>query len=626
MVMVVAGGPNFMLKLHGAKLHLPVSSALGMKARPTLEPDRSYHAGPPHTARLPATHSATLTSSTARLTALQRMAHTGARTLPAVMQLKSPQERRDAEQGFLDNHHKLFLGQVVGGRIGDANGNALATLTAGAFVIYSGAIRDNFTYKDSGHTIEQDRVFGAVVTNAAGQLKNRAEWVTGWIKYGDIKPDYVASQALQTRERAVSGGATVFAALNAIAQNGTLHFADHRTSQAPKAIRAWVEHQATGENGETALAAFETRMPLSHGNDALQTEAANGADAILDPQHELGLSKLSVQADPNSFYAKFVAYLAENANALPGTMAKDHEMRSTWTGGPRASQGQDWLKSFGRQLNNEKVVAITGSQIVNIFVNRAAPTWSSYEANYQHHMQSKGFQVKNTDWTVAALRGDDDAIQRIHDLTQPRPGEMYLFHGTSRESVFNIAKTGFDPEFGNFSFAKGYGKTGYGSDFTDQFAKALAYAEPTKVSQDQNAQSRKYVIVARVFVGHSHDAGDQARRTRGNLEMTQDNLNYEQSRGNKPKAQGIGQRWLGQASETVAASYNSGDPLHSTLQHRVFDLSLDAEQGQGLLAMHRQFRDTSVVISDAIQIYPAYIIEATVPTQYVRKGRRTLVG
>jgi hypothetical protein len=297
-------------------------------------------------------------------------------------------------------------------------------------------------------------------------------------------------------------------------------------------------------------------------------------------------------------------------------------LRNTWTGGDRARDGQRWLDSYHKDLDRAKIVAITGSNVVNIFVNRAAPTWAAYEANYKHH--AVGFQPKATDWQPAqTLRNTDQAVLRIRNLTQPRPGEMYLFHGTSRANVFNIAKSGFDPEYVNYTWGKGYGKTGYGTAFTDQYAKALAYAPPTLIGQGQNAEYRHYVLVARVFVGHSHDAGDRARRTRGNLEMTQDNLNYDLSRGNKPRAQGEGKPHLGLASATVAASIAQGDPLHSTFQHRTFNLTLEAEQGQGAAPLSQHaYRDTSVVISDAIQMYPAYIIEATIPAHHMRRGRR----
>jgi hypothetical protein len=542
--------------------------------------------------------------------------------LPAVLQLKTPAQRRLDEASFFADHHRLFVGQVSGGSMRNAEGQRQTALPQGAFVVYHGGIRDNFEYRDSGHTIAQDRVFAALVTTASGQLQTSNHWVKGWIKYSDITPDYAASQTLQARDGAVNGAATVHAALNSMAQNNRLSLAAHRTARAPAAIRAWVESRVSGQNGDMEIDDLQRPMPASHGAQAIPTEAPNGADAVLDPQHDLGLAKISASADPNSFYGQFTAFLSENAANMPGTMAKDHELRNTWTGGDRARDGQRWLDSYQKDLDRAKFVAITGSNVVNIFVNRAAPTWAAYEANYLHH--AVGFQPKATDWQPAqTLRNTDQAVLRIRNLTQPRPGEMYLFHGTSRANVFNIAKSGFDPEYVNYTWGKGYGKTGYGTAFTDQYAKALAYAPPTLIGQGQNAEYRHYVLVARVFVGHSHDAGDRARRTRGNLEMTQDNLNYDLSRGNKPRAQGEGKPHLGLASATVAASIAQGDPLHSTFQHRTFNLTLEAEQGQGAAPLSQHaYRDTSVVISDAIQMYPAYIIEATIPAHHMRRGRR----
>lgn len=203
---------------------------------------------------------------------------------------------------------------------------------------------------------------------------------------------------------------------------------------------------------------------------------------------------------------------------------------------------------------------------------------------------------------------------------------MYLFHGTSRANVFNIASSGFDPEFVTYETIKGYGKTGYGTAFTDQYAKALAYAPPEAVQVGAATVYKHYVLVARVFVGHSHQVGDQARRTRGNLEMTQNNINYEVARGNKMKAQGKDSVKLGQSSDTVRRSYAAGNPLHSTLQDRNFNLDIPQEPGVGgaaaLPAAQKQYRDTSVTVSDAIQMYPAFIIEATIPARHVRRARR----
>ena len=545
-----------------------------------------------------------------RLAALQRMADRSA----GVIQRGTDQDRQTHSANFLNGVAKLRLGRMAqAGNLRNDTRGKIRAIPAGAFVLYQGDLRDNF--KIGLTSVEKDHVYGAVVTDAGRTLENNpASWPKGWITYENIAPDAAGSAAVQAPPAGASVTARALSALQGHAIAGKLPAPGaNRRNLAPRAIRAWAEKSGND---------LSARMPLADlglaAND-VNTPADHKYDTI-DPTGELGLDRV----DPGSqFFQNAQAFLALNAAAMPGTMAKDHELRSTTTGGARAREGQAWLGSYNKNLNAADIVAITGANVTNIFVNTRAPTWAAYEANLQHQHVAKGFQAASANWEPSAtIRGQgNDAL--IDGMTKGSAGEYYLFHGTSKGNVANISRAGFDPEYVNYTKLKGYGKTGYGTAFTDQFAKALAYAPPEKiVAADHSVTYKHYVVVARVFAGRTHQVGDTARRTRGNLEMTQHNINYEEARGNKMKAQGQGMLHLGQTSSTVAASYTAGTPLHSTVQDRTFDLTLEKEGAEAADPQH-QYRDTSLTVSDAIQMYPAYIIECTIPADKMRKGRRS---
>jgi hypothetical protein len=533
----------------------------------------------------------------------------------SVAQLISDAQRLALVAPFMNNVNHLYIGRITAmSTLRDYRTNEIEKLAAGIVIVYQGNLRDNFS---KGFTsVVKDHVYASVVSNPAGQFTvNPANWPSGWIVYENIETDSAGSTALH----AAPAAANVPLHIQNYFQ-GVVNAAGvipqrvlNRRDLAPKAIKAWAEKTHNP---------LTTAMPLNAlglANVDLNNTANNQYDTI-DPNGDLGLDRL----DHNSnFFVNAQQFLNLNAAAMPGTMAKNHELRDEGVGGPRAVLGRAWLASYaGKNLNDAEIVAITGATLTNIFINRNAPTWAAYEANVQHHLNNRNFAAANANWQASAtIRGaGNDAL--IDQMTQARAGEYYLFHGTSRANVFNISKSGFDPEFVNYTRIKGYGKTGYGTAFTDQFAKALAYAPPEVIPAPPGGAVtyKHYVLVARVFAGRTHQVGDRARRTRGNLEMTQYNVNYEEAKGNKMKAQGQGMPFLGQSSSTVADSYAAGTPLHSTVQDRNFDLDLTAEAAQP--AQHIQYRDTSLTVSDAIQMYPAYIIECTIPAANMRKGAR----
>lgn len=531
-----------------------------------------------------------------------------------VAQLRTNAERAALSANFMQHFDRLYIGRITANStLRDDRTSSITTLHPGTVIIYQGDIRDNFS---KGLTsVVKDHVYVAVVSDATRHLiANHAHWRRGWITYETIETDSTGSAALHAAPAAASVGARTEAYLQGFAVGGALPVRlAHRRNLAPKAIKAWAERT---QNPLTDT------MPLAHlglvAGD-LNNDPAHHYDTI-DPTGELALDRVD---HASQFFLDAQQFLGLNAAAMPGTMAGDHELRNIRLGGDRARDGQAWLASYaGKNLNDAGIVGITGATVTNIFINRNAPTWAAYEANIQQHLGARGFGAGNANWSPSqTIRGaGNDAL--IDRMTTGRAGEYYLFHGTSRANVFNISKSGFDPEFVNYTAIKGYGKTGYGTAFTDQYAKALAYAPPERiVAADGSVTYKHYVLVARVFAGRTHQVGDEARRTRGNLEMTQHNINHEEAKGNKMKAQGQGQAFLGQSSRTVADSYAAGTPLHSTVQDRVFDLTLEMEGAEPADPV-LQYRDTSLTISDAIQMYPAYIIESSIPAAHMRSGRR----
>lgn len=548
------------------------------------------------------------------------------RTVPppiaAPAQLGTEVDRRNAAAQFMGAMAKLQLGFITEpATLRNHARGEIRTLPAGSVIVYQGDLRDSFAVGPTA--VEKDHVYAAVVSDNGQRTlaTNPAGWGEGWVVYEKIQPDIVRSAALRVTPTPQGVRAAVLAYLQGIAPNNVIQApAPARVDTAPRAIRAWAEKSG---------ADLTTPMPMNVqvNGQQLDTQLANDPNsnyATIDPAGALGLRRL----DPNSaLFQEFGQFLSLNADAMPGTMASDHELRSTSTGGDRAVLGRQWLGSYNKGLNAADVVAISGATITNIFVNANCPTWEAYDRNTAHIVNAN--QV-NTTWEPSAtLLGQPQAqTQLINRMTKGRAGEFYLFHGTSRQNIFNISKTGFDPEFVNYTLFKGYGKTGYGTAFTDQFAKALAYAPPEVVVAPGPANQNQtryvhYVLVAKVFAGNPYAAQDRARRTRGNLEMTRQNLNYEEARGNKPKAQGQGMPHLGQTSDAVRDLLNGGQFVHSTVQDRTYNLHLNQEQGDPAnLNLDRSFRDTSLTVSDAIQMYPIYIIECTIPHDKVRSARR----
>jgi hypothetical protein len=534
----------------------------------------------------------------------------------SIVQLRTTGERTALCDGFPQALGSLYIGRLSAqSTLRNHATSEIVMLDPGTVIIYQGNLRDSFS---KGLTsVVKDHVYAAVVSNATGRLiADPAHWRQGWVVYENIATDSSGSDALHGAAEADSVTLRVRNFLQGIAVDGVLPGrVQNRRNLAPKAIKAWAERTNNPLTDTMPLA----RLGL--GAEHLDNTEDRSYETI-DPTGELQLDRVHHESP---FFQAAQNFLTLNAAAMPGTMADDHELRNVRLGGDRAREGQAWLASYaGKNLNNADIVAITGATVTNIFINRNAPTWAAYEANLQHHLGTHGFQAGPATWSASAtIRGGaNDAL--IDQMTQDRAGEYYLFHGTSKNNIRNISKSGFDPEFVNYTGLKGYGKTGYGTAFTDQFAKALAYSPPERIQADgQPDIYRHYVLVARVFAGRPHQAGDRARRTRGNLELTQHNINYEDSIGNKMKAQGQGMLSLGKPSETVSESYRRGTPLHSTVQDRTFHLRLNAE-GEELPMSDLQFRDTSLTISDAIQMYPAYIIECSIPAQHMRSGQRTL--
>jgi hypothetical protein len=570
-----------------------------------------------------------------------------------IQMMRSSAQRQALEVPFLQNTANLKVGYITGGTTRRDNTRTAAgnPLGGGTMIIFDGSIRDNFSIEDESE--EQDYVYGMVVSNAGGiPILGQGNWLRGWFDYSKVDMDRTRSTALATALLpAVIPIPTTTAIDNYLTGLGGVaapRTQITRAEMAPHSIKAWAERTGGDLSTPMPMVAGHAGVAL-HGVDfgaAVAVDANRNAYATVDPNNTLNLTRL----DPNhATFAAFTAFLNANAAAMPGTMAKDHELRNESTGGARALLGRAWLAQvgindtppgfFGRDRRPD-TIAITGANVTNIFINSNAPTWSAYNANVaalQAQMQAQaqaaagpvahGAQVVPAPapafepWQV--LTAAPAVVPAfVQGFTHPRPGEEYLFHGTSHANVLNISRTGFNPEFVNYTFPKGYGKTGYGTAFTDQFAKALAYAPPEAVPQPNGAPPiyKHYVIVARVFIGNVYDAGDRSRRTRGNLEMTEGNINYEESRGNKMKAQGKGRKFLGKSSDTVRARLDAGETLHSTYQHRNFNLNLQAGGGQGGAQMN--YRDTSITVSDAIQMYPMFIIEATIPQANVRTGTR----
>ncbi|MFB9242673.1 DUF4157 domain-containing protein [Massilia antarctica] len=533
-----------------------------------------------------------------------------------VIQLGTNEERAALANGFMQQVNTLYLGRIVGAStLRNNKTGEIATLAPGSVIVYQGNLRDNFN--KGLRTVMKDHVFCAAVADATGTVHgNPAQWRRGWVVYEHIETDSAGSAVLQAAAPAGSVALQVLGYLQQAAQGGHLPpRVANRRDAAPRAIKAWAEKTRNP---------LTEQMPLADlGLTAVDLDnIAGNAYGIIDPNGDLGLDRA---AHNSAFFIEAQRFLDMNAAAMPGTLAKDHELRDAKVGGERARNGRAWLESYaGKNFNDAEMIAITGAQVTNIFINRNAPTWAAYRQNTVHQQQDRQFGAAQANWSASQTirgKGEDALIDR---MTAGGAGEYYLFHGTSKANVYNISKSGFDPEFVNYTFIKGYGKTGYGTAFTDQFAKALAYAPPEKIAgvNGEPATYKHYVLVARVFAGRTHQVGDRARRTRGNLEMTQHNINYPEATGNKMRAQGQDMPHLGRASDTVATSYANDTPLHSTVQDREFRLSLN-EDGE-LAAEDLVYRDTSLTVPDAIQMYPAYIIESEIPAENMRTGRRTI--
>jgi hypothetical protein len=420
----------------------------------------------------------------------------------AVIQLmRTTDQRRALAVPFLADGARLRVGYLTAeSNVRDASRDTVgAKLPAGAMIVFDGRIRDNFGVW--GGT-EKDHVYAAVVgLQGNAPIVNAAQWREGWIVYEHVDADAARTANLQAALGvALNVRHGIVEHLTGLGNALPQRSQKTRAETAPAAIKAWAEKTGTS---------LATPMPLDdqqlHGMNlqaALAGQDDPAARATIDPQNELALGRL----DPNhALFGHFRDFLNANAAAMPGTMAKDHELRNANVGGERANAARAWLEASGltAQERDAELIAVTGADVTNIFVNAQAPTWAAYTANVAAlaaQMPQPPQVAPNQPQVVPAPAPAFRPWQTLHDqgpealqafvrgFSNPRPGEFYLFHGTGRANVFNISKTGFDPEFVNYTFGKGYGKTGYGTAFTDQFAKALAYAPPEAVQQPQDAR------------------------------------------------------------------------------------------------------------------------------------------
>ncbi|NER46621.1 MAG: hypothetical protein F6J92_07985 [Symploca sp. SIO1A3] len=504
-------------------------------------------------------------------------------------------------------------------------------------VVYSGLKRKNESDNKQSHPfIKLDHVLGVKVTNEQQKLIDWQNWKSEWILYREITPYYEyklqKNQDNFEKEEKVNEQKLqkdIYDYVKEMISSGLENLQNSRKDKIPAAIRAWAEKESLiesldepmplqytiGRNNTITIPVIKVQHSNNKKDD--QSNTSNWKD-------DLGLQTINTKSQ---FFTEFKMFLEMNAEDMPGTMAKKHELRNENVGGDRAKYGVAWLKRYDKNNNfkSAKYLAITAAKVKNIYVNTTTPTWFAYNQNVEHLTSIIADSNKKPvqPWRpsqVLQVRRDLD----FREFTNPRKGEYFLFHGTTLDNIISICKNGFDPEFVSYEWFKSYGKTGYGTAFTDQFAKALAYSPPKgndegKVKQGET--SNQYVLLARVFAGNYYIPTPikiEGRYTMGNLDLTTNNINYDVALGNKPKAQGIGSWKLGRKSGNIKKLKKQDIVFNSTLQQRTFLLTPEKSKYDEPM----MYTDTSLTIPAAIQMYPMFIIECEVPMDAIMPAER----
>jgi hypothetical protein len=302
-------------------------------------------------------------------------------------------------------------------------------------------------------------------------------------------------------------------------------------------------------------------------------------------------------------------------------------------------------------LDAAKVLAFGGYTVNNCTIHkikilRNATLWKQYEdcralfqgyyarfpsAKPQEHWSPRVYNVEGTTYHFPVI---DEGI-----------GEYWLFAGSGAAGTRGIVNTGFDPSFCGWSTTTGFGKLGYGCNFTDQFAKAVTYApcfqcnsvKPCRCVTKSGNPYYRVLFCSRVLLGTSYKALDDELRFSTNQPLTfldpRKPLTAKQARAKESDEMtdksGRAERLLASRPRSLATPEKSSFSLSSSRSSSAPE-AIEMQESRpkptsvlGLKALKgadgNTFDSTTFVVADGYQTYPEFLIFFTLPGQPAKK-------
>ncbi|MGH1342819.1 MAG: hypothetical protein ACRBN8_14755 [Nannocystales bacterium] len=235
-----------------------------------------------------------------------------------------------------------------------------------------------------------------------------------------------------------------------------------------------------------------------------------------------------ISAYVNAFPAGYTAMRSEPARMLrAGSWA---EMLSSaageiWSGGPGAGGHHntiviDRIVPVGSSTNGARYDAKKGSwEQTTIKASIQRGQQRRTQSTYSRVASSVGGEptVARNLWSNATVRNAASAVgQRLGLRISPNLNEVALFHGTGKDILKNIISGGFNRNFKQPTWMTGYGALGWGTYFSDNFAKCATYTQCPGCHTAKKCNchkkgapgqpKRRVILMCKVSLGRCQDA------------------------------------------------------------------------------------------------------------------------
>jgi hypothetical protein len=311
----------------------------------------------------------------------------------------------------------------------------------------------------------------------------------------------------------------------------------------------------------------------------------------------------------NAFARAIAAYVAGDVHDKPIEMGRLHEenLKGFLTDRHGARERIGYLGAAEMLFLGSGNYTVSSCTIHKIKVLRSAPLWARYEqcrASFLQYYAHYPHEKPQKYWTVSKYPVEGTTYQ--FPVINEGIGEYWLFAGSNAAGTKGIVNTGFDPSYCGFDPTTGFGKLGYGCNFTDQFAKAVTYApcrkcesvKPCTCKTSGGKPVKRVLFCSRVLLGTSFLAKDDELRHSTNQSLKF--LNPKANKSTWKQDQQDPQKGNIPFNPDADRSGTKARPGSSSV------LGLRTEKGPT-----GSFDSTTFVIADGYQTYPEFLIYFT---------------